>query len=396
MTNTSCVFVEASRNCVYQQADEADSVTSRPQSGSTVCDQRSPEGQLRVQIDVQNHEGRLFNFPPGQIVRATCGLDPRQQYSVRVRFLRSADTSDDSYLHFKGAWLSRGGQLLREQEESIAHIEFVTSTDNMQPWASTIASSLNVSHVVVDGRRRCKTTYSDSCASLQDHYFASGTTHAVSGSFASRFDSTAPSAHIFELGPDDLQAILSSPGSDNRLGPAIEALVGEYTALIKLIRSTTHEYRLAKNTLVHGLDASYSYNSGAKSTPVLLVAPFNCSSRLRRLLNAVASKIAQAARADGDLFVFWIDSAGWSSAQSGHNVNVTVQKTASGMEGERFGLYLAELLCPFMCPQRECRYKAPNKYEGKLYLPNEAGMGKLLEERKLALIKEKLGIFPSA
>jgi hypothetical protein len=204
------------------------------------------------------------------------------------------------------------------------------------------------------------------------------------------------------------------------------------------------------------IDSSFTYNSASSTLPVFLITPFTPSKRLHRLLShAISQVVDKLQKIDGDKSTFWIDTSGWLTADdftpSNHTTKtpsqpVTIatrtnlppaQAKRAATTGPRHTLhqpilpppthikvatYLSHHLCPYLHTpsspktpsshprynhnstfpnlhdkllrqtQTGCPFNQHDNYLGHLYVPDEATVGRGLEDRKIQLLRGFLGM----
>ena len=393
VTNTSCLHVAIQNLCTTNSA--AEDVSHSVHEVNSLPKASLPCSEPSMRIDIRGLPQKSYMLSDQNLARLACDLDPEQTYHIQITFFNAAGTLRASQTLFEGLWLSRGGHLTPKSIDSRPYFEMITTTDTTSPhsYPPVLATALNISHTVVQGKDRCLyARHNSDCTSLQKQYFGSKSTRSPYGAFAQRFHVTAPAAVLLELGVADIQWFLEDKLADDAFGHGMDALVREYTAFIRAIRSTAHEYRSELNQQIPGIDTSLAYNSEESTIPILLLSPVTKSGRIRRLISLVITRTVQASRANGDLFVHWVDTEGWVSYQ-GFVEGVGGEEQLVDEAHKKVAFYLSQHLCPLLDPGAHCPHVISTSYEGNLYIPEEANLGKLLEERKLLLLKERLGLF---
>jgi hypothetical protein len=202
------------------------------------------------------------------------------------------------------------------------------------------------------------------------------------------------------------------------------------------------------------IDSSFTYNSASSTLPIFLMTPFTPSGRLQRLLShAIAEVVEKLQSVEGDKSTFWIDTSGWlttddfvapdeaaeSTSESALSTKETNFPTAQGAKRSgsltdtqpyrrqpkltpsahaKIATYLSYHLCPYLSTtthsiyttekngttlpshhdmllsqtQTGCPFNKHDNYLGHLYVPDEATVGRGLEDRKIQLLKEFLGM----
>jgi hypothetical protein len=202
------------------------------------------------------------------------------------------------------------------------------------------------------------------------------------------------------------------------------------------------------------IDSSFTYNSASSTLPIFLMTPFTPSKSLHRLLShAIADVVDKLQSIEGDKSTFWIDTSGWlatddftapdEAAESTSKSAVTTKEatlpTAQGAKRSanptdthfylhqpkltpsahaKIAAYLSYHLCPYLSTtppstytyeknettfpfhhnmllrqtQTGCPFNKHDNYLGHLYVPDEATVGRGLEDRKIQLLREFLGM----
>lgn len=340
------------------------------------------------------------------VLKVASALDLAGVHKIRVTLLNVASDTEWSVLGFEGVWVSKGGVLRSNQQNSgrstmasvqqPRHIEILSTlrfahvADATSAYPVLVASALNLSHSAIPVTKHCLT---DVCQginpSVQDIYFRSGRPW---GSFQSTRQSASPvpAALILSLGLSDFQYFLATDGSRQEVDRFIDSFVQDYVTFVTTIRTASQHVeqgtgQMGESSLER--DASYRYNSAPSTMPIFLLTPFTPSPRLRHLLGHATSAVARHVNTEGDLSTVWIDSEGWLSK---HDFQDEVGEDLSFLGHARVAANLAAHLCPYL--QQHCPFPKRETVSGHVYIPAEAGMGKLLEDRKVTLIKEMLSM----
>lgn len=344
---------------------------------------------------VEVHGQQLYRYErKGHgIIWIATDMDPSRVHRIRVTFPAGPEESSFTNVDFEGVWVSKGGRLGSQQPQQRIYIEVVTATKLSDPatlgqsYAALLASAFNLTHSLVPATN-CSLldrTVLDQCV-VRELYFERGSPGSRRSHIPHRYGHTAPKVLILELGLHNIEELFTREASESDFEAQLQALVHAYVTLVTTIRSAAQEYQPDFTAL----DASYTYNSAPSVLPIFLLTPFTRSERYRRLLGFVASTVVSNLRKEGDTSTVWIDTDGWLSPD-----DFTSDRSGSSELTESGHLKAATFLswhvCPFLQSMSDCPYRKPTQYTGHLYLPNEADMGKLLEERKLFLIREALG-----
>lgn len=327
---------------------------------------------------------------------------------------------------------------------SSKHFEVVTALAYENPstainaWLQSLASHFNASYAVFPASSYCLTsTCPLSKILLSDLYFRSG--HPMTSHFQLpyRFGYPHPAALISDVGLLDHRTFLSGKPSSHAISHFTTTFVQQYTTFISTIRSTAYRYHSPYITRQHGtlaVDASFTYNSAPSTLPIFLLTPFTPSKRLHRLLSHAVSEAVNALQAQGDKSTFWIDTSGWLTKKDFNVPDDSPQPDQRSLHErqsesnsplpmltpqahQRIATYLSHHLCPYLSPahaaspRREadntttplsslpdqtasnrCSFNGYDNYLGHLYVPIEADMSKMLEERKIELVKKFLAM----
>lgn len=204
------------------------------------------------------------------------------------------------------------------------------------------------------------------------------------------------------------------------------------------------------------IDSSFTYNSAPSTLPIFLMTPFTPSKRLQRLLSrSVAEVVNRLQGAEGDKSTFWIDTSGWLTKDDflqDDSMSLHTEKRVRRRESAsthalpnqgipkltrkahaRVAKYLSYHLCPylssspntpdpsaapnnpknsptplhqqhsntthpsthdllFQTARSTCPFNKHDNYLGHLYIPDEARVVRGLEDRKIQLIRQFLGM----
>ena len=327
------------------------------------------------------------------------------------------------------------------------HFEVVTALAYEDPltainaWPQRLATDLNASYAVFPTSNGCFTsTCSPTEVPLNDLYFRSGPPMTSHFQLPYRFGYPYPAALIFDVGLLDHRSFLSGSPSSHAINHFTATFVQQYTSFISLIRSTAYPHHNPYVTQQHGslaVDASFTYNSAPSTLPIFLLTPFTPSKRLHRLLSHAVSETVNTLQAQGDKSTYWIDTSGWltdedfalpdknpqqgqeelSDTIHGHPSNTTSLPSLTPHAHRKIATYLSHHLCPYLFPASvpsdptetnstttpllslvdttagaRCPFNKYDNYLGHLYVPLEADMSKMLEERKIELVKKFLAM----
>ena len=134
----------------------------------------------------------------------------------------------------------------------------------------------------------------------------------------------------------------------------------------------------------------FDSDDGPSSIPVFIMRPFR--GQLEHATQGAVNKL----RADGDKFVFWLDTSGWLDiAEDAGTVQdyfldesvvpPTWRLTEQG--NQRVAIFLHMHVCRYLAyDQDHCAFLPPEVYQGKVYNPETAAFDHYIEgekERKL-------------
>lgn len=360
---------------------------------------------------MQDSDPMLFNNTSYQILRLATNLQRDRDYAVRITLLGNPIGSPVSTVNFEGIWLSKGGYLRSTQYTQAsprallhqeANIEVISAlplsrvADAVSAYPVILASVLNISHSLVTTRDHC---LSDVCPrghpSIQSLYFRTGQPNARSFGPVHQHQTPLPTALIFSLGLSDFHHILDSDHSNKEVSKYIDSFVRSYAAFVTTIRSASQTTMMPMSPAQQSMaevDASYVYNSAPSTLPIFLLTPFTPNQRLRRRLGHGVSAVVRALQGNGDKATIWLDTEGWLSSQDFRTPHDSDQSTEDLTEAghAKAAAYLSSHLCSYL--KTDCNFFKHDTLRGNLYVPSEAGMGKLLEERKIALIKDTMSM----
>ena len=405
-------------------------------------------------IEINDGTSFYFNQTGHDVLVVSLELDSSIPHKIRITYL-SPDEGAGT-LEFGGIWVDNGGHItagrtnpptddaLGVQVSSASligsperHFEVVTSLTYADPpqvinsWPRRLAYDFNAHHAIFPTLSYCLTNTCPSSETLiSDMYFRAGTPVTSHSKIPYRPGPTPPSALVLDIGLLDYHAFLSSKPSSNAIKTFPNTFVQQYTGFISTIRSIAYPYHSRYLTRQHGtlaVDASFTYNSAPSTLPIFLMTPFTPSKRVHRLLSHALSEVVNTLQRQGDKSTFWIDTSGWLTqedyidpAQSAEQERapdtqntqlsrITPLPSLTSQAHRKIAKYLSHHLCPYLSPPTPksdtndtashlssasslCPFNKHDNYLGHLYLPTEAGMGKMLEERKVGLVKKFLGM----
>ncbi|KAK5949427.1 hypothetical protein OHC33_009601 [Knufia fluminis] len=253
----------------------------------------------------------------------------------------------------------------------------------------------------------------------QDIFFRAGApgTHLYDRLWPFGSSKESPAALVLMLGLADVEAFLrSSSVTKHQITQFTDEFARTYSSFIQTIRRTAYSPATMANKQAFGqmalqdeIDESYLYNSSPSTIPILLVLQPILSSllhpqsrQLKSLLHHATSKVLNELKWHiGDKHTFVIDTDGWlddadfgARSPTGDNDIAAFELTQSGHI--KFAHHMALHLCHYLVDRdagtSSCPFDRHNEYTGNLYVPETAGVGKLLEEKKIARIKEIYGV----
>ncbi len=350
--------------------------------------------------------------------------------SVKVTMLPCSGTSA-STMELEGIWLGNGARLESSRDHTASPVGLMTTASvherlieifrpssshdpawSSESYASLLAATFNGSHNLL-AVPYCLTTVCNSQTTMSEVYFRSGLASTPHYSLPHTFPSLQPSALVLELGLLDYQHFLSASPSTHAMTQFNHKFVEAFVSFVKTLRAYAYPYHSRTSStgsmpvdqlpgLSGGLDygASFTYNSAPSTLPIFLLTPFTPDKRLRRLLSHTISETVNRLQKEGDRSTFWLDTSNW--LQRDDFIPSSIDKANDQMQTPEFtpaahrkiATYLSLHLCPYLDDngRENCPFHKFDNYLGHLYKPDEVSMGRLLEERKINLIKNALGL----
>lgn len=389
---------------------------------------------LMVMVDEQHIT--LFNATSHGTLEVARSLKVDRSHFVTITNLKSSAAQGN--LEFEGIWVDKGAAFTRiandrtlqesvfayqvsaQQHpntflqprletrkliEVVAPLSLSSPSEALTSYAHLLARSLNASESIVPIAGHCL-TIGCSSVTMQHLYFRAGP--PTSSLFALPYRlSTPPSAFVISIGLHDFTHHLSASPSTHATSHFTSTFVTAYIKFIRTIRSCIVSHH--PSSAQFGLDptVSFNYNSAPSFLPIFLLTPFTPDRRLKRLLSHAIATVAHTVQSDGDRSTFWIDTSGWLLPHD-FTVPRTSDMTLSGEDSfpipeltqrghAKVAEYLSYHLCPYLTSSYEeekekCAFNKLDHYQGHLIVPEEEGVGMQLEERKLELIEEALGL----
>ncbi|KAK5096860.1 hypothetical protein LTS08_007350 [Lithohypha guttulata] len=287
---------------------------------------------------------------------------------------------------------------------------------------TTVARLAIPSHSCLTQPCQRKITHNSTTAAVQELFFRAGTPgtdlYARLWPFSS-YDSV-PSALVLVLGLADVVAFLDGESlNKSQARQFLNSFSHAYSTFIQTIRRTAYSKptssvrrSISQSELQHTIDESYLYSSSSSTIPIFLVLPpippnlpHPRAKQMQVLLSQATSKVLDELKWHiGDKKTFVIDTAGWlndadftfDSNASEHDHPLDYSFSRSGHV--KFAHRLSTHLCYYLVDstrgggQDVCPFHRHDEYIGNLYVPETASIGMIVEERKIAGIKEFLGI----
>jgi len=219
------------------------------------------------------------------------------------------------------------------------------------------------------------------------------------------------------LGLSDVEAFLGSGShTKHQVTQFTDDFARTYSSFIQTIKRTAYSpasianrQLVGQRELQNDVDESYLYNSSPSTIPIFIVRQPLPSSlihpqsrQLEALLHHATSKVLNELKWHiGDKHTFIIDTDGWledadfeAVAPAGEGDNPASRLIQSGHI--KFAHHMSVHLCHYLFDRdastSECPFDRHDEYSGNLYVPGTAGIGKLMEEKKIAEIKEIYGV----
>lgn len=287
-------------------------------------------------------------------------------------------------------------------------------------FASTSLSLLPISPSTCV-TRQCQSRQkpaSTTTALAQDIFFRAGApgTHLYDRLWPFGYTRDTPAALVLMLGLADVEAFLGTrPTTKHQTTQFTDEFARTYSTLIQTIRRTAYSpasmakrQRLEQTALQDDIDESYLYNSSPSSIPIFLVlqpiptALIHPQSRqLKSVLHHATLKILNELKWHiGDRNTFVIDTGGWLHdsdfvhlpSDEKHHVEFSLTQSGHIKFAHHMSLHLCHYVCEWDASTSECPFDRHDDYAGNLYVPEAAGVGKLIEEKKIARVKEIFGV----
>lgn len=131
----------------------------------------------------------------------------------------------------------------------------------------------------------------------------------------------------------------------------------------------------------------FVYNSAPATIPIFVVSPFTGE------MFHSSQRVVQKLQSEGDNAVFWLDTSGWFSSA---DFDADVDDPASNRRRPRLNaqgnrkaaVSLHAHLCHYLADdQNHCPFLKHEAYTGKVYVPIDAELDKLIEESKVRKLK---------
>jgi len=255
-------------------------------------------------------------------------------------------------------------------------------------------------------------------ALAQDIFFRAGApgTHLYDRLWPFGSARDTPAALVLMLGLADVEAFLGTrPTTKHQITQFTDEFARTYSNFIQTIRRTAYSpasmakrQRPEKFALQDDIDESYLYNSSPSSIPIFLVlqpiptALIHLQSRqLKSLLHHATLKVLNELKWHiGDRHTFVVDAEEWLSdsdfvhppSDEKHHVESSLTQSGHIKFAHHMSLHLCHYVLGWNASTSECPFDRHDDYAGNLYVPEAAGVGKLIEEKKTARVKEIFGV----
>jgi len=225
-----------------------------------------------------------------------------------------------------------------------------------------------------------------------------------------------PAALVLMLGLADVEAFLATNSAiKHHVTQFKDDFARTYSSFIQTVRRTAYSpasmvkrQSFEQIALQDEIDESYLYNSSPSSIPIFLVLqPIPTvllhpqSRQLKSILQHATSKVLNELKWHiGDKHTFVIDTDGWlndsdflpSSGDGQDNVEFSLTQSGHVKFAHHMSLHLCHYVLERDASSSECPFDRHEEYTGNLYVPETAGVGKLMEEKKIARVKEIFGV----
>jgi hypothetical protein len=131
----------------------------------------------------------------------------------------------------------------------------------------------------------------------------------------------------------------------------------------------------------------FVYNSAPATIPIFVVAPF--TGEMRHSTQKVVEKL----QSEGDKAVFWLDTSGWFSSEDfdsdvSRRVDGKGRRLLNSQGHRKAAAFLHGHLCHYLAEdQGQCPFLKHEAYTGKVYVPKDVELGKLMEDSKIRKLK---------
>ena len=360
-------------------------------------------------------------------------------------------------LQFRGVWVSKGAMLIprdsAEHDDGHLHTQHSTRglparrksfelvTDTIPPGSArddsteSDVSKRTISQIMTWDRQLANYMNADftrltlgydslvcaedqsqgSCVTTQDLYFRAGPPSTPLFSHAYSFSSHPPDVLIVQLGTNDaahLEALRTQtpPAPSHQVHKHLDAITTAYATFIKSIRKSAYPGSSLANDrdIEHSTTASlwqqdHLYNSAPAILPIFILPPLNAPSYFTAALQSLVYDLLTK---EGDTSLHLIDTKGWfqstdfvaisSSSDAPPDPRSPSQFTLLTAQAQmKFTTYMHQHLCPYLStdPDEECSFRQHDIHTGKVYVPVEDELEKVLLESKIRKVKE--GLFGS-
>lgn len=130
----------------------------------------------------------------------------------------------------------------------------------------------------------------------------------------------------------------------------------------------------------------FVYNSAPATLPIFVVSPF-----AGEVFHST-QKVVEKLQSEGDKAVYWLDTSGWFSGTDFDSVEdrrASHAKQILNVQGNRkAAAFLHAHLCHFLAQEpSDCPFLKHEAFTGKVYVPKDADLEKLIEESKIEKLK---------
>jgi hypothetical protein len=131
----------------------------------------------------------------------------------------------------------------------------------------------------------------------------------------------------------------------------------------------------------------FVYNSAPATIPIFVVSPFTGE------MSHSTARVVEKLQAEGDKAVFWLDTSGWFSSDDFYSASEGIPSSSSSpplnFKGNSKGaVFMHAHLCHYLAEDRSrCPFLKHEAYTGKVHVPKDAELDKLMEDLKIRKLK---------